>query len=219
MADNAGTPAGESGNPGGTAPQAISVTIPDAWAADENFKGFFKEADGKKQFDLSALQASYLDTKKALPAVPKSADAYKFEFPQEWPFDETDQKLFKETAQKHGLTQAQYEAVVKHDLSRMVRAADEAGAEAKKAMDALQGEWKANFKGNLELAKKAADKIFGPEFSKRVDVGNDPAVIKGLYLIATKMGEDTFRQGGAPQVGRPTGVDGKPRLKFQSMGD
>lgn len=220
MADGDSTPAGDSGTQDGTAPQPISVELPTDFEQNEHFKPFFVEAEGSKKFDFQALTKSYLDTKAALPVVPETADAYKAEFPQDWPLGEADVKLQRELAKEIGLTQAQYEKLVAFDHARMSRAAEEASADLQKAKQALGGEWKADYDKNLKMAKRAGELVFGPEFVKRAEIGNDPQIIKGLYLIATKMGEDTFRAGGTPAGdSRPVGDDGRPRLKFKSMGD
>lgn len=218
MAENAGTPnAGDSGNQGGIEP--ISVSIPPTWMEDENFKVFFKEENGAKSFDLESFQKHYIETKQALPAVPETADAYKFEFPEGWPLDEADIKLQRDMAKTIGLTQAQYEQIAKHDVARLANAAD---AEAKKHAEAvatLKKEWGQKYDGNLTLAKKAAETWFGKGIGDLLDHESNPAIIKGLYSIASKMGEDTLRQGGAPETNRPVGPDGRPRLAFKSMGD
>jgi len=219
MAEDAGTAAAVSGTPGGTEPQAINVSIPPTWMEDDNFKGFFKDENGAKAFDLEGLKSSYLATKQALPAVPETADQYKFDFPEGWPLDEADIKLQREMAKSAGLTQAQYEQVAKHDIARLTSAAD---AEAKKHAEAvatLRAEWKTNFDGNFNLAKKAAEAFFGKGVGDLLNTETNPAIIKGMYNIASKMGEDTLKQGGLPAESRPLGVDGKPRLKFKSMGD
>ena len=121
MADQASTPAGESGNNGGATP--ISIDIPTDFEQNEDFKPFFIEADGAKKFDFQALSKSYMDTKQALPVVPETADAYKFEYPKDWPLDADDTKQQREMAKAAGLTQAQYEAMVKHDMARVERVA------------------------------------------------------------------------------------------------
>jgi hypothetical protein len=118
------------------------------------------------------------------------------------------------------MTQAQAEAWVRHDLARLARGADEAAAETQKAKQTLGGEWKGDFDKNLGLAKRVAESFFGSEFVKKTDLGNSPDLIRGLYKIAKQMGEDRFKTGGAPNQGsRPVGEDGRPRLKFPSMGD
>jgi hypothetical protein len=219
MAEDAGTAAAVSGTPGGTEPQAINVSIPPTWMEDDNFKGFFKDENGAKAFDLEGLKSSYLATKQALPAVPETADQYKFDFPEGWPLDEADIKLQREMAKSAGLTQAQYEQIAKHDVARLANAAE---AEAKKHAEAvatLRKEWGQKYDGNLTLAKKAAEAWFGKGVGDLLEHETNPAIIKGLYAIASKMGEDTLRQGGAPEAGRPVGSDGRPRLAFKSMGD
>lgn len=219
MAEDAGTAPAESGDTGQQA-QPISIDIPTDFEANEVFKPFFVEADGAKKFDFQALTKSYLETKQAIPVVPETAEAYAFEFPKDYSPDEADLKLTREMAKAVGMTQAQFEAVMKNDLARMTRAADEIASNMAKAKDALQTEWKQNFERNMGMAKKAADVVFGAGFSDRIDIGNDPQIIKGLHKIASMMSEDTLKQGGLPSGDtRPLGEDGKPRLKFKSMGD
>jgi hypothetical protein len=220
MTENAGTPnAGNSGNQGGNEPQPISVSIPPAWMEDDNFKGFFKEENGQKAFDLEGFQKHYLETKQALPAVPETSDAYKFEFPEGWPLDEAAIKVQREMAKAAGLTQAQYEQVVKHDVARLTSAAEAETTKHAEAVATLRKEWGQKYDGNVTLAKKAAETWFGKGVGDLLDHETNPAIIRGLYAIASKMGEDTLRQGGAPEAKRPVGPDGRPRLAFKSMGD
>lgn len=219
MADEAGTPgAGDSGDNGAAAQPSFS--IPSEWASHDDFKDFFKEEGGSKAFDFKALAESYSASRKAIPVVPETADAYKAEFPEGWPLDEADRRLQREAAKEAGLTQAQYERLVAFDQARFVRAAEENAAEIAAAKEALQKEWKQDFEANLGRARKVSEMIFGKEFTEASDLGNNPAFVRGLFTLATRMSEDTLKLGVIPAGDtRPKTDDGKPRLKFPSMGD
>jgi hypothetical protein len=199
---------------------ALTVTVPPELVSNEKLTSFFEEKEGVKTFNLGGLAKSYLESQSALPAVPETAEAYQFEFPQDFPVDEADSKLQKEMAKEAGMTQKQYEAMVKFDLARLGKFSEEAAKAFQQAEKTLKAEWKGDFQTNVTMAKKAADAIFGKEFAERADVGNDPQILKGLFLIAKKMGEDIFRKGdSSDETKRPQGPDGRPRLKFKSMGD
>lgn len=218
MADAAGTP--DAGNSGDNGAAAQPSFVPTEWASNDDFKGFFKGEGDSKAFDFKALGEAFSASKKAIPVVPETADAYKAEFPKDWPLDEADRKLQREAAKEAGLTQDQYEALVKFDQARFVRAAEESAAEIAAAKDTLQKEWKQDFEANLGKARKVSEMIFGKEFTEASDLGNNPAFIRGLYLLATKMSEDTLKLGALPAGdSRPKTEDGRARLKFTSMGD
>ena len=216
MADAAGTPnAGNSGDNGATA--QTGFTAPPEWAEVETYKPFFVEKDGAKSFDVHGMAKSYAETVAKIPVVPASADDYKAELPKDFPMDEVDAKLQKELAKNLGLTQAQYEGIVKHDLSRFSRVADEMAKTVEAAKATLTKEWGGpqKFEANLAMARKASDAIFGKEAFKDHDLGNDPMLIRGLYKLATKLSEDTLKSGsGSGADSRPVGIDGRPMIDY-----
>ena len=215
MAEAAGTPnAGNSGDNGATAQSGF--TAPPEWAEVETYKPFFVEKDGEKSFDVHGLAKSYAETVTKIPVVPAKADDYKAELPKDFPVDEVDSRLQKELAKNLGLTQAQYEGIVKHDLSRFSRVADEMAKTVEVAKATLTKEWGGpqKFEANLAMARKAAEAFFGDAL-KNHDLGNDPALIKGLYKIATKLSEDTLKSGsGSGADSRPVGIDGRPMIDY-----
>lgn len=229
MAEAASAATAASGTPDGASapapaadasPAAEAIAIPSEWVGDNSlFKPYVKDVDGKRSFDFESLQRDVTNYHQMSTAVPKTADEYQTQYPQDWVMGADDVKAVREAAKRVGMTQAQIEAWVSHDLARVQRASDEAAAELQKAKQSLGGEWKHDFDKNLGMAKKVADQFFGPEFTTRADIGNDPQLIRGLYQIAKMMGEGSLVQGGAPAGDRPTGDDGRPRLKFPSMGD
>lgn len=219
MAEGAGTQnAGESGNQGAAAQTGFQA--PAEWAEAEAYKPFFTEKDGVKSFDVLALGKSYSEAKSQIPVVPAKADDYSFEFPKDYPLDETDLKLQKELAKTIGLTQAQYEGVVKHDLSRLARVADELAKDVDKAKGELVKEWGGpqKFEANMARVDKAAEMFFGKEAFSQDALRNNPVIIRGLFKIAEKLSEDTTKSGNESGAdNRPMGIDGKPRLYFPSM--
>ena len=211
------TPPAKAGGDNGAAGASTGFTAPPEWAEVETYKPFFVEKDGAKTFDVNGMAKSYAETVAKIPVVPASADDYKAELPKDFPMDEVDVKLQKELAKNLGLTQAQYEGIVKHDLSRFTRVADEMAKTVEAAKATLTKEWGGpqKFDANLAMARKAADVFFGKDAFKDHDLGNDPALIKGLYMIATKLSEDTLKSGmGSGAANRPIGIDGKPMIDY-----
>lgn len=216
MAEDAGTAAAASGNTGATA-QPAGFVAPTEWAESEHYKPFFKE---DKSFDVEWLAKSYVETKSQLPAVPAKADEYSFEFPKDFPADETDQKLQKELAHNLKMTQAQYEGMVKHDLARLARVSEEMAKDVENAKAELVREWGGpqKFDANMARVNKAAEQFFGKEAFTEDALRNNPVVIRGLFKIAEKLTESTAISGtGAGADNRPVGIDGQPRLYFPSM--
>ena len=218
-----GTPAGSpapAAAPAASPTADLGIAIPGAWAESETFKPYFKDGDnGAKSFDFDTLTKDVTNYRQNSTAIPKTADEYQLPYPQDWVLGQDDVKAVREAAKQAGMTQAQAEAWVKHDLARLSRGADEAAAELQKAKQDLGKEWKNDFDKNLGLAKRVADSFFGPEWAKKTDLGNSPDLIRGLFKIAKQMGEDVLKMGGGPAGSRPIGEDGRPRLKFPSMGD
>jgi hypothetical protein len=214
MAEDAGTQgAGNSGDNGAAAQSGF--TAPPEWAEVDSYKPFFIEKDGAKSFDVHGLATKYAETVKQIPIVPAKADDYSFEFPKDFPIDEATLKLEKEAAKSLGMTQAQFEGMQKHALSEYARLSEEVAAKVEAAKATLTKEWGGpqKFDANLAMARKAADVFFGPGAFKGHDLGNDPALIKGLYMIATKLSEDTLKSGsGAGADSRAVGEYGTPIL-------
>jgi len=223
MAEGDSTAAAEGGTGDGSGGQdTITNAIPEAWAQTDYFKDFYGE---NGSFDFEKFGESYSADKSKIaelsqnqPQLPESADDYKFDFGENptYPVDEADVKLQRELAKELGLTQAQYEGLVKFDLGRVSRAAEEIENGAKQAREQLVKDWggQQKFEANLAAAAKVATAIFGKEFADRADLGNDPQLIKGLYLISTKLSEDTLKDGSGTASGPPIGEDGEPLLVY-----
>lgn len=202
---------------GSAAPEGIS--IPTDWAGEASlFKSYWKEEGGKKTFDFDSLTRDVTNYHSISKAVPKTAEEYQTAYPKDWVLGSEDIAAVKKAAKEAGLSQAQIEAWVKHDLSRMSRATEQAAADIAKAKATLESEWKGDYQKNMTLVGMVAHRFFGDAFVKDVELGNHPAVARGLYQIAKLMGEDSFKSGGAVNKGnRPLGEDGRPILSFPSM--
>lgn len=223
--DGDGAAAAE-GNTGEGSGSQITNSIPSDWTENETFKGFFGE-DGS--FDFEKFSEDYNSKAEAAakleesnqnqPVVPEKPEDYTFDFGDDYPLDEADATAQRELAKELGLTQEQYEGIVKHDIGRAARAIEEVEQGAKEAKEQLVKEWGGNvaFEKNLKSAAQAAVTFFGKEFADRIDLGNDPQLIKGLYLISQKLSEDTLKQGAGAGAGPAVGDDGEPRLIYNSM--
>jgi len=226
MTEGDGTAAAASDTPPGPDGRTGEVinTVPGEWAENDHFKDFY-DADGRFDFErfgseYTEAQGRLSDLSENQPELPASADDYAFDFGDDpaYPVDEVDVKLQRDLAKDLGLTQAQYEGIVKYDLARMARATEQIETEAKQTRDTLIREWggQQKFDANLQAAAKTAVAIFGAEFAERTDLGNDPQLIRGLYLISQKLSEDTFKSGSGAGGEPPLGDDGERRLVYDS---
>jgi hypothetical protein len=217
MTEGAGT-AAAAGGEGGSESQTVN-SIPADWAENEHFKDFYGE---DKTFDFGKLSESYASTKAEVntlkenqPVVP---DDYSFEFPKEgYPIDEAEIKLQREMAKEAGLTQGQYEAAVKFDIARYAQKAEQITNAAEEAKSELVKKWGGaqKFEANMAAAAKIGGMVFGKEFVEKSELGNDTALLEGLYLLSQKLSEDTFREGSsAGSDGRKAGVDGEKLFNY-----
>lgn len=218
-----------------TTPEPISVQIPNEWAENESFKGFFQETDGEagakvRSFNLDGLSKAYTDaTAKiaALPALPKSADEYKFEFPEGFPTDSfaAEFKARQAFALQSGLTADQFSQLMSHDLGILSEKVKAHEAERTAAHDALKQEWGPKYAENLAAAKKAIVAVFGEKIAQLYDPEKDthPDIIRGMFTIAKGLKEDVVKPGGTPPAGefgkdtRPRDPMGRPMLVYPSM--
>ena len=220
--DSAAAAAGDTTGATDAPTEDVINTVPNDWAENDHFKTFYDE-DGR--FDFERFGSEYADAQGRLsdlsenqPELPATSDDYTFDFGEDpaYPVDEVDVKLQRDLAKDLGLTQAQYEGIVKYDLARMARATEEIETEAQQTREALIKEWggQQKFEANLQAAAKTAVAIFGAEFAERTDLGNDPQLIKGLYLISQKISEDTLKSGSGAAAEAPVGDDGERRFVY-----
>lgn len=189
----------------------------------------------KEITDLGTLTKSYIDLHSAQPLRPENPSAYEIAVPEGFPIIEEDLNAFKEAAYETGLTQEQFKGVMNHYLEREKRLADQYRADIEKHREESLKQLKMEYGDAYEAKAKSAsdfllalsEKLGGDKvdaFRKWLDdtkFGDDPMVIRLLATAAELISEDAFIQGDKrlPEGQRPMGQDGKPRLKFNSMGD
>ena len=111
-------------------------------------------------------------------------------------WDDTGLSSFKEDAHKLGLNQQQYNGILDSYINSTKRQIGEyRNAQATKQAEVeikLKNEWGQNFGMNKELARKAAQHLFGEDGFAFVDqaFGNSESVIKGLYQLGRELNED-----------------------------
>lgn len=224
MAESAGTAAAASGSEGATAQpagdsQAAGFTPPAEWLESDHYKPFIKE---DKSFDIEGLGKKYAELAQQVPVIPAKADDYSFEFPQDFQVDEAALQLHRQMAKELGLTQAQYEGVTKHELQAYAAKAEAEAKQLSEAKNALVKEWggQQQFETRIGKCREVAARFFGKEIVDKHDLANDPVFVKGLWAIASTISEDKLKQGSQSGANeRPLGIDGRPRLRFKSMGE
>lgn len=163
-----------------------------------------KEIDRRIPLPEKPDDPKWNDVYKAL-GRPESPEEYKYDLPPlegvEWKDDAV--KGFKEAAHKAGLNKAQYEEVMKYYTGNLEQQVTEwRNEQARQAAETevkLKNEWGANFGMNRELAKKAAEHLFGEDGLKFVDsaYGNNENVVKGLAKLGRELNEDGLFGGDA----------------------
>jgi hypothetical protein len=168
--------------------------------------------------DVNGLAAKYIDLSGNQPVVPETPEGYTFEFPQDYKPDEADIKVFQETALKEGMTQKQYEAIVNHDLARMNRISKSLQDNQEKAKADLSKEYGADYNANIEKANLVMKRFGSEDLAKRVDIGDDPGVIKMLVEISKVLSEDILVPSKQPPVvnALKTSEDGTKTLDYSN---
>lgn len=168
--------------------------------------------------DVNGLATKYIDLSGNQPVVPDTPEGYTFEFPSDYPTDEADLKVFRETALEEGLTQKQYEAMLKHDLARMTRISKSLEDNQKKVTSELHKEYGDGFKANIEKANLVMKRFGTDDLAKRVDIGDDPGILKMLVEISKVISEDILVPNKQPPIvnALKTNTDGTKTLDYSN---
>ena len=139
----------------------------------------------------------WADVHKAL-GRPDAHTDYKYDLPEikgvEWQKESV--TGFQEASHNLGLNQKQYEGVMKFYTdsigSQVTSSLNNSAQQAAATKIKLETEWGGNFGFNVELAKKAANHLFGDGGMDFVDkaYGNNEGVIKGLAKLGSELNED-----------------------------
>jgi len=155
-------------------------------------------------------------------------DEYTFDAPEGVQIDEEAFENFKGAAKEMGLSQKQFEALVKYDMERNQAAQQEAvdgwnervngWRAAARADKEFGGE---NYEANVKTAMAAVNKFGdadlkallkspGEDNPEGLAIGNHPAMLRFLNRIGKAMGDPSFVAG---DDGPPAGNDEEARLK------
>ena len=227
MIDESGTAPAEGGESSESTNEVVN-SIPTDWAENDSYKDYFGD-DGK--FDFEKFGTDYASAKESMnnqPVVPETPEDYSFEFPQTeeneptYLIDEADYHLQRAMAKEAGMTQAQFETMIKFDMARGAKMLDDVAKGSQEAKSELMKDkdWntESKFQANMAAAANVALNVFGKEFAERHDdIGNDLQLLKGLYLLSTKLSEDTLKSGsGVESDPRKTGVDGEKMFIYKN---
>jgi hypothetical protein len=168
--------------------------------------------------DVNGLAQKFVDLSGNQPVIPESSDGYTFEFPKDYTPDEADLKVFQDTALKVRLTQEQYDAVMNHDMARMNRISKSLQENQEKAKAELTKEYGADYNANIEKAKLVMKRFGSDELAQRVDIGDDPGIMKMLVEISKIISEDILVHGKQPPVTNAlkTAADGTRTLDYSN---
>jgi len=172
-----------------------------------------------KDMDPAKLAAEYVSTIDKVPNVPKSIDEYvNPDIPEDLPFDEAANRLFREEALKAGMTNEQYQAAMSFDIQRLESMIDSLEAQRKEAVAQIAKEQNQSEDSVIKATEDVAKKLGLDEMlSKRPDISSDPDFIKAMHSISSKISEDTLKFGKTGDDGKRLGADGRPVLRYESM--
>jgi len=138
---------------------------------------------------------------------PETPDAYEIGrpegLPDEFPYSEELEGLFKKWAYEEGLTAKQtknlFNKYIQTNIAEYNKASKIIGEAKEKAEEILRKEWGDNFANNLELARKARRQFApdqGPEWDQlELGLGNNPILVKMFANIGARMSEGELVKG------------------------
>lgn len=221
-------PINEPGNTGegdGGEPQESQQTFAEVFP--EEHREMFQSFE-----DANGFVTHYKDLQGKVPQVPE-----KYEDIEGVEVNENNQEAFealtKFSKEELGLTQDQFEkltkAMVEHDTKLMndLKSANDEEFEkvleeqAKESEEELTKDWGNEYEPRLNQARNFLKAASDEEFMTYLDetgLGNDPRMVKFLYKMSTHFKEDAFTDGKIENNDVSRNQEGRPILKFQSMG-
>jgi hypothetical protein len=137
---------------------------------------------------------------------PEKPDGYKFNFPADAPWDDTDRQRYQELAplfHKQGATQRQLDAFIQQQAELDKVAIDAARAKAntlaQQRARQMQGEWRGeDYKENMNLAKHTVTRYFGEDTDEAASlqladgtfVLDHPVMLRFMSKIGRERAED-----------------------------
>ena len=169
-----------------------SIRIPGEDAGTEQQQEFYDKLINKvpdlmirpKDDDPDAMQTLYRQL-----GQPEKADDYRLpeiEVPEGIPVDENALKAFAPIAHKHGLSQKQFEGVLKDYNEGQLQGVLQQRSDYQQQMQDLRGEWGLTFDENMQKADRVRQAFLGDEVTSIE--GMPPGIIRGLAKIADQFG-------------------------------
>lgn len=168
--------------------------------------------------NLDGLAQGYIDLKTSQPVLPENADGYQIDVPEGMTVDQADFGLFKEQALQMGLTNDQYQNVLKFDFARNARIAKNHQEAQDKAVAELKLELGDKYDESLATAQKVL-RLSGQEGLAAMELGNNPELFRLLNWVGDKISEDQLETGvgGGSTDTRQKDDSGRPVIQYKNM--
>jgi hypothetical protein len=218
---NTGTDGTDGGGGTGSDGNQFAGSLPENLRANEHLTSFQ---------DAGALAQAYLDTRQRVPVVPENAEGYEIPKTPIEGVDLPDEGInaYRTVSHQLGLTQDQAAKLAQIDQQRLFdmrkKHQETREAKVKEVEGQLKQAWGEEFEARASRAGLVIDKFGGKDFSgflKQTGLNNHPLLIKFLDAVGGQFSEDQLHEGKPKPEDkkRPTSDDGRPRLRFSSMGD
>jgi len=169
-----------------------SIRIPGEDAGAEQQQEFYDKLINKvpdlmirpKDDDPDAMQTLYRQL-----GQPENSDDYRIpeiEAPEGIPVDENALKAFAPIAHKYGLSQKQFEGVLKDYNEGQLQGVLQQRSDYQQQMQDLRGEWGLTFDDNMQKADRVRQAFLGDDLASIE--GLPPGIIRGLAKIADQFG-------------------------------
>ena len=169
-----------------------SIRIPGEDAGAQQQQEFYDKLINKvpdlmirpKDDDPDAMQTLYRQL-----GQPEKADDYRLpeiDVPEGIPVDEDALKAFAPIAHKHGLSQKQFEGVLKDYNEGQLQGVLQQRSDYQKGMQELRSEWGLTFDDNMQKADRVRQAFLGDDVTSIE--GMPPGIIRGLAKIADQFG-------------------------------
>lgn len=197
-----------------------SIRIPSQEASKEDWQKFYQKINTKVPGVVPLPDPDNEEATKAFYArmgVPQEATAYKppeFENADKLNLKPVDE--FKPIAHKHGLTQKQFEGIVKDMTENNLKLAQEQKAKADQNIKELSDEWGAAFDKNMRFIQNVVQKTGAPQalLDAIVQGRIDSNSAKWLYKVGQALGGEKaiIAQDNSQNSGVMTPAEAKERI-------
>lgn len=211
-------------------PPTFADSIPEGLRENEHFN------EMQSVGELAERHVSTVNELTELKSAQSVPEQYEISIPDGVPKDEQGVTEFSALAKDLKLSQNQVSKIIEFDLARAKRYQEEFEKESEKSWkkhikdgeEALKNKWGINYEENMALSSSGLARVLGTfedgeemeERLKKTGFLNLPDVVLLFNKIGAVTSEDVFKRGTpSPTDTVPLGPDGRPRLRYPSMGD